>query len=132
MVTMEEIAEYAFLAFVIIAVIAGLAVGYMAWPESGVKYSDVLDATAYVTLILLILGIVVGVIGVTVKEVTPFLIVAIALSIGAGAPVWASLSKIHALLYHWATYILNFLVAFVVPVAVILSIKAIYALTKKK
>jgi len=31
MMTMEEIAEYAFMAFVAVAVIAGLAVGYMAY-----------------------------------------------------------------------------------------------------
>jgi len=132
MVAYEDIAKYAFLAFTIIAIIAGLAVGYMAWPDSGVKASDVADATAYVTLILLILGIVVGIIGVTVKEVTPFLIVAIALSIGAGTPVWASLAKIHTLLPYLVTYILNFIVAFVVPVAVILSLKAIYGLAAKK
>ncbi|NIU82586.1 MAG: hypothetical protein GWN64_03705, partial [Candidatus Thorarchaeota archaeon] len=31
MVTMEEIAEYAFMAFVAVAIIAGLALGYMAY-----------------------------------------------------------------------------------------------------
>ncbi len=70
---MEKIARWAFVAFVIIAIVMGLVVGYMANIATLHWYdSDVTNANAYVTLILLILGIVVGFISITAKEVTPF------------------------------------------------------------
>ena len=135
MVTMEEIAQYSFMAFVAIAVIAGLAVGYMAYADS---WSAVADANAYVTLIMLILGIIVGLVSITTKEVTPFLISSIALMVTrvglgtASGDVWKPLEKIHGLLYYWATGILNYIVAFAAPAAVIIAIRAIWALAKEK
>jgi len=135
MVTMEEVAHYAFLAFVIIAIIAGLALGYMAYDAKPLHWNDpsVADATAYVTLIMLILGIIVGLISIASKDVTTFLIAAIALAIArVGVDVWSPLAKIHELLYYWADGILRFLVAFVTPAAVILAAMAVYKLEKKK
>lgn len=136
MVTYEEIAQYAFMAFVVIAIIAGLAVGYMAWSEEDVAYPDGFDAVeetkAYVTLIMLILGIVVGLISITAKEVTPFLIAAIALAV-IRREVWEPLGIISGgLLPYLATAIVDFIVAFVAPAAVIIAIKAVYALARKK
>lgn len=131
MVTYEEIAEYAFIAFVIVAIVAGLAVGYMAWPDSGIDPIVVADARTYVTLIMLILGIIVGLISITAKEVTPFLIAAIALAV-VRTDVWSPLSRIHYLLYYWAHDIVSFIVAFVAPAAVIIAIRSVYALAKKK
>ena len=134
MVTYEEIAEYAFMAFVAIAIIAGLAVGYMAYDATlGWADSSVADANGYVTLIMLILGIIVGLISITAKEVRPFLIAAIALMVTrVGLDVWQPLDKVHELLYYWATGILNYIVAFAAPAAVILAIKSIWTLARTK
>jgi MFS family permease len=125
---MEKIAHWAFIAFVIIAIVMGLVVGYMHY-NSDPNYSN---ANAYVTLLLLILGIVVGLISITAKEVTPFLIAAIALIAASISNVWFPLSTIHDLLYYWATSILNYIVAFVAPAAVIIAIKAVFAMEQKK
>ena len=126
------IGKYAFLACVIIAIIAGLAVGYMAWPDSGTSARTVADAYGWTTFILLILGIIVGLVTITAKDVTPFLIVAIALSVTSGATFKIPLDMVHPLLGSLAYYIINFIVAFVAPAAIILAIKAIYSLARGK
>jgi hypothetical protein len=135
---MEKVAHYAFLAFVIIAIIAGLAIGawaYSAYPDYSYPFGitgDVSTANGYVMLIMLILGIIVGLISVTAKEVQPFLIVAIALIVASLAQVWAPLDTIHPILVYWASLILNYIVAFVAPAAVILAIKAVFAMERTK
>jgi len=134
MVTYEEMAEYAFMAFVAIAVIAGLAVGFMAY-DADLHWLDssVADANAYVTLIMLILGIIVGIISITSKEVSSFLLAAIALMVTrVGLDVWQPLDQIHELLHYWATGILNYIVAFVAPAAVIIAIRSVWVLASKK
>ncbi len=139
MVTYEEMAQYAFMLFVVIAIIAGLAIGFMAW-DAPLHWNDasIADANGYVTLLMLILGIIVGLISITAKEVTPFLLAAIALMttrVGLGSvtgDVWAPLSKVHSLLYYWATGILNYIVAFVAPAAIIIAIRSIWALAREK
>jgi hypothetical protein len=52
-------------------------------------------------LVLLILGLAVGLVSITAKEVTPFLIAVIALIVAVSSNVWVSLNAIHAL-YDWA------------------------------
>jgi len=134
MVTYEEIAEYAFMAFVAIAVIAGLAIGYMAY-DAELHWADdsVADANAYVTLVMLILGIIVGIISITAKEVSSFLLAAIALMVTrVGLDVWEPLDKIHEVLHYWATGILNYIVAFVAPAAVIIAVRSVWVLASKK
>lgn len=142
MVTIEEIAEYAFMVFVVIAIVSGLVLGYMAWDANptyaeGFKNTDVKVYRSWITLTMLILGVIVGLVSVTAKEVQPFLIATIALmvariGIGTEFDVWGPLGEIHMLLPYWATEILNYIVAFVAPAAVIIAIKAVFALTKKK
>ena len=127
---MEKIAHWAFVACVIIAIVMGLVVGYMV----NQSYSNTANADADVTLILLVLGIVVGLVKITAKEVTPFLIAAIALMVaGTGITnVWSPLTTINALLYDWANYILRYIIAFVAPAAVIIAIKAVFAMERMK
>jgi len=132
----EEVAKYAFMAFAVIAIVAGLAVGYMAY-DAGTWTGDktVADINGYITLTMLILGIIVGLISVTAKEVTPFLIASIALVVtGVSAGVWAPFATIEALepLYYLGTTILNYFVAFAAPAAVIISMKSIWAIAKEK
>ena len=129
----EEIAKYAFMAFAIIAIVMGLAVGYMAYDAGSWTDQSVADINGYVMLIMLILGIIVGLVSVTTKEVTPFLIAAIALIVtGTGISVWSPLRQVHELLYYWATAILTYFVAFAAPAAVIIAAKSIWAIAKEK
>ena len=126
------IGKYAFVAGVIIAIIAGLAVGYMGWPESGTPTDTLANVYGLVTLVLLIIGIVVGLLNITEKNVTAFLIAAIALSLIRGATFKNPLTMVHPLLGFCASYIIDFIVAFVAPAATILAIKIIYALARGK
>ncbi|MBS7632447.1 hypothetical protein KEJ15_02340 [Candidatus Bathyarchaeota archaeon] len=125
---MEQIARYAFIAFVFLAIIMGLVVGYMDYAND--PNTDNTDS--YVTLILLVLGIIIGFISITAKEIMPFLVATIALIVAASANVWYPLITIHELLYEWATYILHYIVAFAAPAAVINAIKSVFAMTKEK
>ena len=132
--TLEEIAKYAFMIFAIVAIVAGLAVGYMAY-DAGTWAGDVADIHGYIMLVMLILGIVVGLVSITAKEVTPFLIAAIALVVtGITADVWSPLQNVAALeiLYYMGTTILWYFAAFAAPAAVIISMKSIWAIAKEK
>lgn len=125
---MEKIAKWAFIAFVMIAILMGLVVGFMGY-NNDANYSN---TRAYVTLLMLILGIIVGIVSITAKEVMPFLIASIALIVASSANVWAPLETIHGLLYYWATEILRFIVAFAAPAAVINAIKSVFAMARQK
>jgi len=131
---MEKMARWAFVAVVIIAIVMGLVVGYMAnIATAHLLDSNVTNANTYVTLILLILGIVVGFISVTAKEVTPFLIAAIALIVAGMSNVWSLLQNgTLDLLYYWATEILYYIVAFAAPAAVIIAVRSLLAMEKAK
>jgi hypothetical protein len=124
---MEKIAHWAYIAFVVIAIVMGLVVGYMYYDGQ-----DIVDLNGWITLILLVLGVIIGLTSITAKEVTPFLIVTIALIVASSANVWQPLSNIHELLYYWAYYILNYIVAFAAPAAVITAIRALLPMTKEK
>jgi len=135
---MEQIARWAYLIFVAIAIVMGLAVGYMAYDKSpdvaniGWSDPDVQNINGYVMLIMLILGIIIGITSITAKEVTPFLMATIALVVAANANVWSPLGKIHLLLDYWATGILWYIVAFAAPAAVIIAVKAVLVMAKEK
>jgi len=130
----EQIAKYAFMAFAAIALIMGLVVGYLAY-DAGTWAGDVADIHGYIMLVMLILGIIVGLVSITAKEVTPFLIAAIALVVtGITADVWSPLQNVDALkiLYYMGTTILWYFAAFAAPAAVIISMKSIWAIAKEK
>ncbi len=132
--TLEEIAKYAFMIFAIVAIVAGLAVGYMAY-DAGTWAGDVADIHGYLMLVMLILGIIVGLVSITAKEVTPFLIASIALIVaGITADVWSPLQNVEVLeiLYYIGTTILWYFAAFAAPAAVIISMKSIWAMAKEK
>jgi len=110
---MEEIARWAYIAFVVIAIVMGLAIGYMAYDKRGIGDPEPYLGTS-----------------ITAKEVTPFLIATIALIVATVANVWTPLANIEPLLYYWATGILNYIVAFAAPAAVIIAIKSVFAMAK--
>jgi hypothetical protein len=127
---MEAISRWAYLLFVIIAVVMGLVVGYMAWSEG--SWAAVANVNGWVLLVMLVLGIIIGITSITTKEVMPFLIATIALVVAASANVWSPLDQIHALLDFWATGILSYIVAFAAPAAVIIAIKEVLTMAKQK
>jgi hypothetical protein len=127
---MEAISRWAYLLFVIIAVVMGLVVGYMAWSEG--SWAAVAGVNGWVLLVMLVLGIIIGITSITTKEVMPFLIATIALVVAASANVWSPLDQIHALLDFWATGILSYIVAFAAPAAVIIAIKEVLTMAKQK
>jgi len=125
---MEKAGEYAFITFVVIAIIAGLVVG--AVPDYRPPANNEIDG--WVTFILVILGIIVGVTTITEKEAQPFLIAAIALAIANAAEPFAALNKVLDPLGYIADYIIKYIAVFVIPAAVILAIKAVYTLARTR
>ena len=137
---LQEIARWAYIIFVVVAVLAGLILGYSAyasyvltpidppanWAEN-IKTND-----GYVLFAMLIVGIVVGLTSITRKEVTAFLISTIALLVASAANVWAGLWYLHPLLFFWASAILSYIVAFAAPAAVLISIKSVLTMAKEK
>src|SRR3989338_3737765 len=81
--------------------------------------------TAWVIGLLLILGIVVGLLNINDKEIVPFLVACVAFLVAA--PVFGgAVANLGA--FAWLSRILWHLGVFVVPAAVIASVKAILAL----
>ena len=136
---MEKVGEYAFIAFVIIAIIGGLYVGYL---DSTLQANKIIDPEDYkipgdihetlgiFQLVLVILGIICGIATVTEKEATAFLIAAIALAVVRGA-VFLPLNYLSPLGY-MAMWIVNFIATFVAPAAIIIAVKAVWALARTK
>ena len=123
---LEKISEWAYILVVIIAVVMGLVVGYMDWSGT------VGAIDGWIMLIMLVLGTIIGLLSITAKEVTPFLIATIALVVAASANVWSPLQNINELLYSFATYILKYIVAFAAPAAVVVAIKSVFNMIKEK
>ncbi len=120
--SMAKWGEYAFLLGVIIAIIAGIAV-----VASGEPAGEALGSLAPIVAgVLFIIGIVVGLLNITDKEVTPFLVAAIAFLLTATVP-WGLIPAIG----EYIRQILIYTAAFVAPAAVIVALKAVFALAKK-
>jgi len=124
---MEQISRWAYTIFVVLAIVAGLAVGYMHW--NGDAYADI---HGWVILAMLILGVIIGLTSITTKEVTPFLIASIALIVAGNAGAWQGLQSVHWLLYWWAEHITGYIAAFAAPAAVLIAIKSVLVIAKEK
>jgi hypothetical protein len=85
-----------------------------------------LDSTVLIST-LFVLGLIVGFLNVTVEETTPFLVATIALIL-AGVVNLRAIPAIGFVL----SEILSNIVVFVVPAAVIVSLKSIYTLANQK
>ena len=115
---MEKYGEYAFLVGVLIAVVAG-AVGFN---------------NPAVALALAVLGLVVGFLNISEKETTAFLVAAIALT-AAGASAGTTLGTLNGIASGLGTAlvgIVNHIAVFVVPGAILVALKAVWALASKK
>lgn len=108
---MKKIGEYAFLAGIIVAVLAGLAMQTGGW----------------VAILLVLLGLVIGLLNITQKETNLFLIASIALLM-AGSAGLENLPLIGGVIAAVISNVLHL----VAPAAVIVALKTIYDLAKKK
>ncbi len=109
--TVGIIGEVAFFIGLILAIIAGV------WIRD----------TGWVTLTLVILGIVVSLLNITAKEVVVVLVAAIALIVTSTGEPFKPLNDIWKPLGTGLDAIVSYLAVFMVPVAVISSIRAVLA-----
>ncbi len=111
--------EYAYLLSLVIAVLAGIAVaaGYTGSP--------------WVSLLLVILGVVVGFLNVTDKETNVFLLATIALVV-AGTAGFGVLDTAIRPLGTLIDAIVKNIAIFAAPAAIIIAVKAIHAVAKSK
>lgn len=107
-----KLGHWAFILGVVLAIILGL------FPT--------LTETGTASVILVILGIIIGLLNVPEKETQTFLIAAIALMVG-GAGGLDQLPSVGS----WLGPILTNVVTIVAPAAVILGVKTVYDLAKK-
>jgi len=114
---MQGIGPLAFIAGIIIAILAGLFSTFVA------------GYAAYIGLLLVILGLIVGFMNITDKEVVNFLIASIAL-MATSAIGWPYLDIIGMPIGTMIGGILSYIGVFVAPAAVVVAIQAIYKLAK--
>jgi len=106
---MNRIGSWAFLIGIVIAVIAGLI--------------GPIDKT--VAIVLVVLGLIIGLLNVTEKEVTPFLLASVALVIVAS--LGGSVLGVIAVLGQ----ILNAIMALVVPATVVVAVREVFAVARR-
>jgi len=114
----KDIGHYAFLIGVVIAILAGLGTSLAA-----------LDASiaGIISLILLVLGLIVGYLNIGQKEVQKFLIVALA--IGAwGSGMFVPIGSFIPLIGSLVDAVIINISAFVAPAAIVVALKAFYDL----
>jgi hypothetical protein len=111
---MRKVGEWAFLAGVIIALLAGIAM-----PG---------DATAITALV--VLGVIVGLLNISEKETTSFLVAAIALIV-VGTAGFAAIDTIVTGLGTMINNIVANIAVFVAPAAIIVALKAVWSMGKK-
>ena len=110
---LAKVGSWAFIIGVIIAIIVGL------FTTSG-------TGNAVTTTVLIILGLIVGFLNVTGRETTPFLLASLSLVIVSnfGGQVLANVATVGPYLQG----VLNAITIFVIPAAIIVALKAIWAL----
>lgn len=116
----EKLGEYAFLACIVIAVIAGIAAGFA-------EYS-----AGWVALALVVLGAIVGLTTITEEEVTPFLMAAVAFTVAGSGGWFLVINEVVATLGTVINAIVFNIASFVAPAAIILATKAVYQLASKR
>ncbi len=120
----EKYGEYAFLIGVVVALLAAVA--------SFAGMLAVGSATAgWISALLVVLGIVVGLLNVTEKESQPFLLAVIALLV-AGTASFAALNTVVANMGTFLDSIVKNIQVLVAPAAVILAVKATWAIASGK
>ena len=112
----EKIGNWAFIVGVIVAIVAGIVSGAIG------------EASVYIPLILVILGLIVGFLNISDKEVSDFLIAAIALTVLSMSA--AGLTVIPVIGGYLAQMVQNVAV-FVAPAALVVALKNVWNLASK-
>ena len=126
-ITPEKIGAWSFIIGVILAIIIGLAGGYMGMK---VDIANPAQSSANVVLVLGLLGVIVGILNVTDREVGLFLIATIAFLTAATA-LEAVLRAI-PVVGNVLNPILSCVAIFVAPGAAIIAIKALWDISKAR
>ena len=116
----EKLGKYVFMLCIMIAVVAGAASVFVSF------------STAWVALVLVVLGLFVGFTAVTEKEVTPFLLASIALTVASSGGWFLIINGAVANLGTFINGTLYNIAYFVAPATIILATKMVYELAKKK
>jgi len=122
----SKIGEWSFVIGIVIAIIIGIVVGDINQLVEQAK-SGQYAGTGWFVLLLVVLGLIVGLLNVTEKETTPFLVAAAALlitgTVGDTLLVIPTIGK-------YLVGIVTGISVFVVPAAIVVAIKAIRSLAK--
>ena len=113
---MAKLGEWAFMGGTLIAIIIGLF---------GSKLS--VDQYGWLILILVILGLITGLMNITEKETTPFLVAALALLATGTA---SETLKVIPTIGIYLAGIVSAIAVFVAPAAIVVALKAIRALAR--
>jgi len=114
----SKIGEWSFVAGVILAIAVGIfSVSLGSWAGN-------------LTLLLVVLGLIVGFLNITEKETTPFLVAAAALMLTATSVTTLNSIDLGVSLGKYLAGIVSQIAVFVAPAAVIVALKAIQALAK--
>lgn len=116
----EKTGEYAFLACIVIAIVAGIVT----------SAADL--SSGWVALVLVVLGLIVGFTTITEKEVAPFLLAAIALTVASSGGWFLVINDAITNLGTVINTIAFNIASFVAPAAIILATKSVYELAREK
>lgn len=116
----EKLGEYAFLACIVIAIVAGIAAGLGDF------------STGWIALALVIFGVIVGFTTISEKEASSFLLAAIALTVASSGSWFLVINEAVAKLGTIINAIVFNIAAFVAPAAIILATKSVYELARQK
>jgi hypothetical protein len=111
-----KLGHWIFLAGIIIAIIAGLIMG-----------SNETNAT--IILVLAVLGLIVGLINITLRDEVPFLVAATVLLIASGTFAQSLMGLPFEIGLKIAS-ILGYVIVFVAPASLVVALKAIYAFAR--
>jgi len=135
----QEIARWVYFAFVLIGIVVGFVLGYSAYdsyflsPDNPpVNWAENIQLNqGYALFAMLLLGLVSGLTIITRKKIKAFLYASIGLIVASGVTIWAELWYLSPLLFFWARAIQSTIVAFAVPVAVLVALKLVLDLKKE-
>ena len=112
----NQIGKWAFIIGALLAVLMGILEGV----------GQVLGTNAWLVLLLLVLGLVIGFVNISAKEVQPFLVASIAVLAGAVAANLAAGNTLFAPLGDILAAVAKDIVLVVAPAALIVALRAVY------